>query len=127
MKIISVQHSPPSRQRSSQARTQASFTLTPRAPLDGSLAVSQLRAYLDRGPNLGKDGAEEDENYLEEEGSKDTEVVPATVGESESTGWLTLPQSGKLVSHQSEQYLLAIMQKLSQIMSNLQEASSYEA
>ncbi|MBW0576837.1 hypothetical protein O181_116552, partial [Austropuccinia psidii MF-1] len=33
----------------SQARTQAILTSTPRAPLDGTPAVSQLRSKLDRG------------------------------------------------------------------------------
>ncbi|MBW0583830.1 hypothetical protein O181_123545 [Austropuccinia psidii MF-1] len=47
-----LQHSPPARQTRSQARTQAVLTATPRAPLDGTPAVSQLRAKLDRGPIL---------------------------------------------------------------------------
>ncbi|MBW0501269.1 hypothetical protein O181_040984 [Austropuccinia psidii MF-1] len=47
-----LQHSPPARQTKSQARTQAVLTPTPRAPLDGSPAVSQLGAKLDRGPTL---------------------------------------------------------------------------
>ncbi|MBW0538800.1 hypothetical protein O181_078515, partial [Austropuccinia psidii MF-1] len=34
------------------ARTQAVLTPTPRAPLDGTPAVPQLRAHLDRGPNV---------------------------------------------------------------------------
>ncbi|MBW0585427.1 hypothetical protein O181_125142, partial [Austropuccinia psidii MF-1] len=45
-----IQHSPPARQTRSQARTQAVITPTPRPPLDGTPAVSQLRAKLDRGP-----------------------------------------------------------------------------
>ncbi|MBW0534564.1 hypothetical protein O181_074279 [Austropuccinia psidii MF-1] len=45
-----IQHSPPARQTKSQARTQAVLTPTPRAPLDGSPAVPQLRAQLDRRP-----------------------------------------------------------------------------
>ncbi|MBW0571657.1 hypothetical protein O181_111372 [Austropuccinia psidii MF-1] len=47
-----IQHSPPARQTRSQARTQAVLTPTPRAPLDGTPAVPQLRAKLDRGPIL---------------------------------------------------------------------------
>ncbi|MBW0585741.1 hypothetical protein O181_125456 [Austropuccinia psidii MF-1] len=39
-------------QTRSQARAQAVLTLTPRGPLDGTPAVPQLRANLDRGPNL---------------------------------------------------------------------------
>ncbi|MBW0582129.1 hypothetical protein O181_121844, partial [Austropuccinia psidii MF-1] len=39
-------------QTRSQARTQAVLTPTPRAPLYGTPAVSQLRAHLDRGSNV---------------------------------------------------------------------------
>ncbi|MBW0479441.1 hypothetical protein O181_019156 [Austropuccinia psidii MF-1] len=45
-----VQHLPPSRQTRSQANSQAFLTPTPTAPLDGTPAVPQLRAQLDRGP-----------------------------------------------------------------------------
>ncbi|MBW0575319.1 hypothetical protein O181_115034 [Austropuccinia psidii MF-1] len=48
-----IQHSPPARQTRSQARTQDVLTPTPRAPLDGTPAVCQLRARLDRVPILG--------------------------------------------------------------------------
>ncbi|MBW0466327.1 hypothetical protein O181_006042 [Austropuccinia psidii MF-1] len=47
-----VQHSPPSRQKRFQARAQAVLTPTPKAPLDATPAVPQLRAQLDRGPIL---------------------------------------------------------------------------
>ncbi|MBW0525309.1 hypothetical protein O181_065024 [Austropuccinia psidii MF-1] len=53
---MSIQHSPPARKSRSQARTQAVFTPTPRASLDGTPAVPQLRAKLDRVPIL--EGAE---------------------------------------------------------------------
>ncbi|MBW0495298.1 hypothetical protein O181_035013 [Austropuccinia psidii MF-1] len=43
-----IQHSPPGRQTRSQARAQAVLTPTPRAPLDGTPAVPQLRAQLGR-------------------------------------------------------------------------------
>ncbi|MBW0533355.1 hypothetical protein O181_073070 [Austropuccinia psidii MF-1] len=45
-----IEHSPPARQARSLARTQAVLTPAPRAPLDGTPAVPQLRAQLDRGP-----------------------------------------------------------------------------
>ncbi|MBW0504223.1 hypothetical protein O181_043938 [Austropuccinia psidii MF-1] len=48
-------------------------------------------------------------------------------GESQGTGGPTLAQFNQPVSHQSEPYLLAIMQKMTQIMANLQAASSSEA
>ena len=47
-----VQHSPPARQTTSQARAQAVLTPTPRAPLDGTPTVPQLRAHLDGGPKV---------------------------------------------------------------------------
>ncbi|MBW0482192.1 hypothetical protein O181_021907 [Austropuccinia psidii MF-1] len=140
-----IQHSPRARQTRSQARTQAVLTPNTRAPLDGTPAVPQLRANLDRGPILegeatsrkegrgprrsspGEDGEEEEENSVEEEGSDGTEGVPAPVGASQGTGGPTLSQYNKLVSHQSEPSLLAIMQQMTQIMANLQAASSSEA
>ncbi|MBW0561140.1 hypothetical protein O181_100855 [Austropuccinia psidii MF-1] len=47
-----IQHSPPARQTRSHSRTQAVLIPNSRAPLDGTPAVSQLRAKLDRGPIL---------------------------------------------------------------------------
>ncbi|MBW0489919.1 hypothetical protein O181_029634 [Austropuccinia psidii MF-1] len=47
-----IQHSPPASMTRSQARAQAVLTTTPRAPLDGTPAVSELRAHLDRGTNV---------------------------------------------------------------------------
>ncbi|MBW0593161.1 hypothetical protein O181_132876, partial [Austropuccinia psidii MF-1] len=112
LKIIPIQHSPPARQTRSQARTQAVLTPTPRAPLDGTAAVPQLRAQFDRGPHIegrgprrsrsfsgvvggfpglsrtnlkgpGEDGEEEEENSMEEEESDGTEGVPSPVGVSQ--------------------------------------------
>ncbi|MBW0574979.1 hypothetical protein O181_114694 [Austropuccinia psidii MF-1] len=42
----------PSKQTRSQARAQAALTPTPRAPLDGTPALPQLRAQLDTGPRM---------------------------------------------------------------------------
>ncbi|MBW0517026.1 hypothetical protein O181_056741 [Austropuccinia psidii MF-1] len=47
-----IQHSVPARQTGSKARTQVALTPTPRAPLDGTPVVPQLRVKLDRGPIL---------------------------------------------------------------------------
>ncbi|MBW0548222.1 hypothetical protein O181_087937 [Austropuccinia psidii MF-1] len=49
------QHSPPARQTRSQARAQAVLTPTPRAPLDGTPEVPQLRAQLDKGPRMERE------------------------------------------------------------------------
>ncbi|MBW0491717.1 hypothetical protein O181_031432, partial [Austropuccinia psidii MF-1] len=46
-----VENSPPARPTRSQARAQAALTSTPRVPLNGTPAVPQLSAQLDRGPH----------------------------------------------------------------------------
>ncbi|MBW0495183.1 hypothetical protein O181_034898 [Austropuccinia psidii MF-1] len=122
-----VQHSRPERKTISQDRAQAVLTPTPRAPLDGSLAVPQLRAQLDRGPHMdGRKRAQKIKFFF---GSKSdgTEGVPAPVRESQGTGGPTIAQSNQPVSHKSEPFLLAIMQQMTQNMANIQEASSSEA
>ncbi|MBW0477239.1 hypothetical protein O181_016954 [Austropuccinia psidii MF-1] len=127
-----VQHSHPAIQTRSKARDKDVLTPTPIAPLDGTPAVPQLRAQLDRGSHLstfkgpGEDGEEEEEDSMEEEESDVTEGVPAPVGASQATGGTTLAQSNQPVSHQSEPSLFAIMQQMTQIMANLQKASSSE-
>ncbi|MBW0497567.1 hypothetical protein O181_037282 [Austropuccinia psidii MF-1] len=78
-----------------------------------------------KGP--GKDGEEEERNYVEEEESEGTEGVPAPVGASQGTGGPTLAQYNQPVSHQSEPSLLANMQQMTRIMTNLQAASSSES
>ncbi|MBW0580536.1 hypothetical protein O181_120251 [Austropuccinia psidii MF-1] len=135
-----IQHSPPARQTRSQARTQAVLTPTPRAPFDSTPAEGRKRAKKIelilrsswqiprnfKGP--GEDGEEEEEeNSVEEEESDGTEGAPALVGVPQGTGGPTLAQSDKPVSHQSEPSLLAIMQQKTQIMANLQAASSSES
>ncbi|MBW0570295.1 hypothetical protein O181_110010 [Austropuccinia psidii MF-1] len=102
-----VQHSPPARQTRSQARAQASLTQTPRAPLDGTPA--------------------EEDNSVEEEEADGIEGVPAPLGASQGTGGTTLAQSNQPVSHQSETSLLAIIQRMTQIMANIQADSSSKA
>ncbi|MBW0512394.1 hypothetical protein O181_052109 [Austropuccinia psidii MF-1] len=78
-----------------------------------------------KGP--GEDGEEEEENSVEEEGSDGTGGVPAPVGASQGTGRPTQAWANHPFSHQLEPSLLAIMQKMTQIMVNLQSASSSEA
>ncbi|MBW0549832.1 hypothetical protein O181_089547, partial [Austropuccinia psidii MF-1] len=84
------------------------------------MAPQQLSRTTLKGP--GEDGKEEEENSVEEEGSDGTEGFPAPVGESQGTRGPTLSQSDQPVSHQSEPSLPAIMQKMTQIMANLQAA-----
>ncbi|MBW0566431.1 hypothetical protein O181_106146 [Austropuccinia psidii MF-1] len=76
---------------------------------------------------LGEDGEEEEENSVEEEESDGTEGAPALVGVPQGTGGPTLAQSDQPVSNHSEPSLLAIMQQMTQMMANLQEASSSES
>ncbi|MBW0563865.1 hypothetical protein O181_103580 [Austropuccinia psidii MF-1] len=78
-----------------------------------------------KGP--GEVGEEEEENSVEEEESDGTEGVPAPVEAPQGTGEPTLAQSNQPVSHQSEPSLFAIMQKMTQIMANIQAASSSAA
>ncbi|MBW0489221.1 hypothetical protein O181_028936 [Austropuccinia psidii MF-1] len=137
-----VKNSHPARQKRSQARTEAILTPTLRAPLDDTPEAPQLRAKLDKGPHLeGEEPSIQEgrgprrsssfsgveKNSVEEEESDDTEGAPAAVAASQSTEGPTLAQSNQPVSHQSEPSSLAIMQQMTQIMANLQEASSSEA
>ncbi|MBW0575195.1 hypothetical protein O181_114910 [Austropuccinia psidii MF-1] len=106
-----VQHSPPE----GQTRSQAVLTPTPRAPLDGTPVVPQLKAHFGRKEEGQEDqgpGEEEEENSVEEEEYEGTEGIPAPVGASQGAGGTTLAQSNQPVSHQSEPSLLAIMQKI---------------
>ncbi|MBW0474546.1 hypothetical protein O181_014261 [Austropuccinia psidii MF-1] len=75
----------------------------------------------------GEDGEKEEENFVEEEESDCTGDSPAVLGASQGTGGPTLAQSDHSFSQQSEPSLLAIMQQMTQIMANLQAASSYES
>ncbi|MBW0565400.1 hypothetical protein O181_105115 [Austropuccinia psidii MF-1] len=95
-----VQHYPPER----QTRSQDVITPTPRAPLDGTPAVPQLRT------SFGRKG----------EGQED---------QVHSQKWLADFHNfqGPLSKVLSEIFLLAIMQQMNQIMANIQEASSSEA
>ncbi|MBW0498436.1 hypothetical protein O181_038151 [Austropuccinia psidii MF-1] len=76
-----------------------------------------LRTTL-KGP--GEDGEEEEEISVEEEAFDGAEGAPAPVRASQGTGGPTLAQSNQPVSHHSELSLLAIMQKMTQIMANIQ-------
>ncbi|MBW0471066.1 hypothetical protein O181_010781 [Austropuccinia psidii MF-1] len=107
-------------------------------------AVPQLRAPLDRGPNIegeaqsrkerrgprgsspgGDDGGEE-ENSVEEEEHDSTEAAPTPVGASQGAGRPTLSQSNQNFYHHSVPSLLAIMQQMIKIMENIQADSSSE-
>ncbi|MBW0485348.1 hypothetical protein O181_025063 [Austropuccinia psidii MF-1] len=92
------QHSPPERQTRSQVRAQAVLTPTPRAPIDSTPAVPQLRAQFGRSSTiqeirkrakkinlLFRNGEEEEENSVEEEEFDGTEGVPDPVGASQGT------------------------------------------
>ncbi|MBW0513942.1 hypothetical protein O181_053657 [Austropuccinia psidii MF-1] len=73
-----------------------------------------------KGPGEGVE--EEEDNSLEEEESDGTEGFPSPVGESQGTVEPALAQH-----NQSEPSLLAIIQQMTQIMANIQEASSSES
>ncbi|MBW0527576.1 hypothetical protein O181_067291 [Austropuccinia psidii MF-1] len=107
-----IQNSPPARQQRSQAKAEAALTPTPKAPLDRTPAVPQLRAHhgrsstIQEGRGPGEDGEEEEEN------SDGTKGVPAPVGASQGTGGPTLAHSNQPVSHKSEPSLFAIIQQM---------------
>ncbi|MBW0534015.1 hypothetical protein O181_073730 [Austropuccinia psidii MF-1] len=124
-----IKHSPPARQKRSQERTQVVLTPTPRAPLDGTPAVSQLRVHLDRGPSVEGAAPSRKEGRVPRRSISFSGVVGRFPGLSrttlkgpgeDGTEGPTLAQSNKPVSHQSEPYLLAIMQQMTQIMANIQ-------
>ncbi|MBW0470048.1 hypothetical protein O181_009763 [Austropuccinia psidii MF-1] len=126
--IIPIQHSPPAWQTRSQGRTQAVLTPTPRAPLDGTPAVSQLRAKLDRGPILEGAAPSRKEGRGPRRSSSFSGVVGGLPGTSRTI--FRGPGEdgeGRRKSLMSEPSLLAIMQQMTQIMANLQAASSSEA
>ncbi|MBW0483275.1 hypothetical protein O181_022990 [Austropuccinia psidii MF-1] len=120
-----VQHSP-LQDRQDLRGAQAVLTQTPRAPLYGTPEVSQLRAHLDRGPSPGEGCEEEEGDSVEEEELDGTEYDPDPVGYSQGTGGPALAQYNQPVSLESEPSLLEIMKQMTQIMANLQEASSSE-
>ncbi|MBW0498748.1 hypothetical protein O181_038463 [Austropuccinia psidii MF-1] len=117
-----LHNSPAARQTRSQAQAQAVLTPTPRAPLDGTPAVSPLMAQLDRVPikegaaptrkegrvprrSRSFSGVEESDGTEAAPapmGASDgTEAAPAPVGASEGTRGPTLAQSDQPVSHQT--------------------------
>ncbi|MBW0485385.1 hypothetical protein O181_025100 [Austropuccinia psidii MF-1] len=80
-----VQHSPPERQTRSWARAQAVLTPTSRAPLDGTPAVPQLRAHLEKGPNLEGEAPSRKEERGPRRSSSFSGVVGAFPGISRTT------------------------------------------
>ncbi|MBW0557998.1 hypothetical protein O181_097713 [Austropuccinia psidii MF-1] len=80
-----VQHSPPERQTRSQARAKFVLTPTPRAPLDGTPGVPQLRAYLDRGPKMEGEEPSRKEVRGPRRSSSFSGVVGAFTGISRTT------------------------------------------
>ncbi|MBW0474789.1 hypothetical protein O181_014504 [Austropuccinia psidii MF-1] len=86
-----VQHSPPVRQTRSQARAQAVLTPTPRAPLDGTPEVSQLRASLDRGPHLEGEAP----SIQEGRGPRRSSSFSGVVGSFPRLSWTTFKGLGE--------------------------------
>ncbi|MBW0477575.1 hypothetical protein O181_017290 [Austropuccinia psidii MF-1] len=94
-------------------------------PLSGVGIFPGIARTTFKGP--GEDCEEEEENSVEEEESDGTEGFPAPVGASQGTGRPTLSHSNQPVSHQSEPLLLVIVQQMTQIITNLQAASSSDS
>ncbi|MBW0526246.1 hypothetical protein O181_065961, partial [Austropuccinia psidii MF-1] len=72
-------------QTRSQSRAQAVLTPTPRAPLDGTPEVPQLRAQLDRGPNLEREAPSRKEGRGPSRSSSFSGVVGSFPGISRTT------------------------------------------
>ncbi|MBW0481502.1 hypothetical protein O181_021217 [Austropuccinia psidii MF-1] len=108
----------PSRREGRGTRRSSSFS----GVVGGFLGLSRTSLKVP-----GEDDEEEEKNSVEEGESDGTEAVPVPVGAPQGTGRPTPAQSDQLVSHQSEPSLLAIMQKMTQIMANIQEAPSSES
>ncbi|MBW0582723.1 hypothetical protein O181_122438 [Austropuccinia psidii MF-1] len=130
-----LQHLPPARQTRSQARAQALLTNTSRVPLDGTPAVPPLKAQLDRGPIKEGAAPSSKEVRVPIRSNAFSGVVGSFPGISrttfrgtgeDGTRGPTTSQSDQPVSHQTEPYLLAIMQQMKQIMAKLQAAASFE-
>ncbi|MBW0528195.1 hypothetical protein O181_067910 [Austropuccinia psidii MF-1] len=80
-----IQYSPPARHTRSQARTQAVLTLTPRAPLDGTPAVPQLRDQLERGLIMEGSAPSREEGRGPRRSSSFSEVVGGFPGLSRTS------------------------------------------
>ncbi|MBW0548600.1 hypothetical protein O181_088315 [Austropuccinia psidii MF-1] len=80
-----IQHSPPARQTRSQARTQAVLTPTPRATLDRTTAVPQLRAQLDRGSIMEGEAPSRDEGRGPRRSSSFSGVAGSFPGRSKTS------------------------------------------
>ncbi|MBW0473554.1 hypothetical protein O181_013269 [Austropuccinia psidii MF-1] len=120
----------------SQSRAKAVLTQTPRARLYGTPEVPQLRAHYRRGRTIhpGRKraqkikllfrsyGEEEEEKFVEEEDLDGTEDFPASVREFKGTQGPTISHYNKPVSDQSESSQLVIMQQMTNIITNSQEA-----
>ncbi|MBW0474950.1 hypothetical protein O181_014665 [Austropuccinia psidii MF-1] len=133
---MDVQHSPPESNTRSQDRPQAVLASRPIIPHVGTQAAPPLRADLHRepimeaeAPSMKEGKGQEDQinfwEFLEEEnsvgelGSDGTEVVLVPVGVSEGTGGPNLALSNQPGSNLSYPAMLAILQKMTQIMANI--------
>ncbi|MBW0498160.1 hypothetical protein O181_037875 [Austropuccinia psidii MF-1] len=151
-----VQHSPPARQKRSQARAQAFLPPTPRVPFDGTPEVPQLRAQLDSRPHLEGEAPSRKEGIgprrsssfsglvggfprlsrttFKGPGEDGEEEEENSMEEEESYGTEVVPAPvresqciGGPTLAQSEPSLLAITQQMTQIMANLQAVLSSES
>ncbi|MBW0460954.1 hypothetical protein O181_000669 [Austropuccinia psidii MF-1] len=135
-----IQHSPPERWTRSQAGAQAVFTPTPRAPLDRTTVVPQLRAQLNRGPHMKGEAPSRKEGRGPRRSNSFSGVVgvfpglsrttfkgPGEDGEEGEECDVTEGVPAPMGHCKSEPSLLAIMQEMTQILANIQEASSCEA
>ncbi|MBW0578597.1 hypothetical protein O181_118312 [Austropuccinia psidii MF-1] len=80
-----IQHSPPAKQTRSQAQAQAFLTPAPRAVLDGTPSVPQLKGHLDRGTNVEGEAPSRKEGRGPRSSSSFSGVVDSFPGLSRTT------------------------------------------
>ncbi|MBW0486198.1 hypothetical protein O181_025913 [Austropuccinia psidii MF-1] len=94
------QHSPPERHTISHTRAQSDLTPTPRAPLDGTPEIPQLRAHLDRGPAM--EGAEPSRE--EGRGTRRSDSFSGVAGAFSGISRTTLRGPGEDDAEEEENY-----------------------
>ncbi|MBW0578344.1 hypothetical protein O181_118059 [Austropuccinia psidii MF-1] len=122
-----IQHLPLARQTRSQARSQAVLTPTPRAPLDSIPAVPQLRAQLDRGPTMegGAPSRKEGIGTRRSSSFSGLSITSLKVpGEDNDDQGRILWKRKRLKVLRLLLLLWGNIKKMTQIMANLQAASS---
>ncbi|MBW0573493.1 hypothetical protein O181_113208 [Austropuccinia psidii MF-1] len=106
---------------------QGFLLMAPQKFLNGGPHLEGAEPSIQEGRGQRRSSPGEYYEEEEEEESDGTEGIPAPVGASQGLGGPTLAKYDQSFSHQYEPSLLEIMQKMTQIMTNLQAASYSES